>query len=256
MKEGGKVRMLSQSMRVLATVVIFVALVVSGCGKKKVRVVPVAASAPPAPSSRPVPEPRETGNSRVPVKPPVAAPLGQTERGVASWYGHPYHGRHAANGEIYDMETLVAAHKTLPFQTWVRVRNLGNDKTIDVRIIDRGPFVNNRIIDLSHLAAQKIDLIGPGVAEVELTIISSPTEATPALFAVQVGAFAVRANAEKMVREMTTAYGFAKEVERQGDPTLWRVVAGRAPSQQAANELAQRIRRERGIAAFVVRLDP
>ena len=236
--------------------VILAALAVCGCGKKKVRVVPVAVSAPPVASPAPLPEPRETVNSSVPAKPPTVVPPGQKERGVASWYGHPYHGRRAANGEIYDMETLVAAHKTLPFQTWVRVRNLTNDKTINVRIIDRGPFVNNRIIDLSHLAAQKIDLVGPGVAQVELTILSSPVESGPALFAVQVGAFAVRANAEKMVREMTTAYGFAKEVERQGDPTLWRVVAGRAPSQQAATELAQRIRSERGIPAFVVRLDP
>ena len=78
-------------------------------------------------------------------------------------YGHPYHGRAARpDSEIYDMETLVAAHRTLPFQTQVRVRNLSNEKTVDVRIIDRGPFVQGRIIDLSHAAAQAIDLIGPG----------------------------------------------------------------------------------------------
>src|SRR5262245_56577220 len=81
---------------------------------------------------------------------PAAALVGSVETGVASWYGHPYHGRRAANGEIYDMEKMTAAHRTLPFGTWVRVRNLENNKTVDVRITDRGPFVGGRIIDLSH----------------------------------------------------------------------------------------------------------
>ena len=102
-----------------------------------------------------------------------------TERGLASWYGHPYHGRKAADGEIYDMETLVAAHRTLPFQTWVRVRHVANGKTVDVRIIDRGPFVQGRIIDLSHAAAKEIELIGPGVGQVELAILSAPANPKP-----------------------------------------------------------------------------
>ena len=90
-------------------------------------------------------------------KPPK---VGSGETGIASWYGHPYHGRRAANGEIYDMEKLTAAHRTYPFDTWVRVRNLSNDRTVDVRIQDRGPFVRGRIIDLSHAAAREIDLLG------------------------------------------------------------------------------------------------
>jgi rare lipoprotein A (peptidoglycan hydrolase) len=79
---------------------------------------------------------------------------GYTETGIASWYGHPYHGRPAADGEIYDMETMVAAHRTLPLNTWVRVYDLDNNKTVEVRIVDRGPFVDGRIIDLSHAAAR------------------------------------------------------------------------------------------------------
>src|SRR6267143_1798819 len=90
------------------------------------------------------------------VRPPVAARLGSIETGTASWYGHPYHGRRAANGEIYDMEKLTAAHRTLPFGTWLEVKNLSNDKTVKVRIIDRGPFVGGRILDLSHAAAVSI----------------------------------------------------------------------------------------------------
>src|SRR5437870_5378343 len=108
------------------------------------------------------------GGKRVP---PAAARLGSTESGVASWYGHPYHGRRAANGEIYDMEKMTAAHRTLPFGTWVRVKNLDNNKTVDVRITDRGPFVGGRILDLSHAAAVSIDMVGPGTAKVKLTLI-------------------------------------------------------------------------------------
>ena len=176
---------------------------------------------------------------------------------MASWYGHPYHGRPAADGEIYDMETLVAAHRTLPFQTYVRVRNVRNDKTVDVRIIDRGPFVGGRIIDLSHAAAKQIELLGPGVAEVELTILGTPQNPEPALFAVQVGAFRDRANADRAEQNMIAAYGSAKAVLRQGDPPMWRILAGREPSQEAAEALAQRIRSEQHEPqAFVVRLDP
>ena len=140
----------------------------------------------------------------------------------------------------------------------VRVRNLANDKTVDVRIIDRGPFIAGRIIDLSHAAAREIELIGPGFGPVELTILSSPGGPDAvAQFAIQVGAFRDRANADRMQQNMTSAYGSAKEVIRQGDPPLWRVLAGNAASPEAAETLAQRIRAEQNIPqAFVVRLDP
>ena len=153
--------------------------------------------------------------------------VGSVETGVASWYGHPYHGRQAADGEIYDMETLVAAHRTLPFNTWVRVTNLTNSKTVEVRIIDRGPFVNGRIIDLSHAAAQAVDMIGPGVAQVRLEIIRAPQSPEPALFAVQVGVFAFRVNADRVQQDMQTKYGLAQVVTRQGLSTTWRVVVGK-----------------------------
>jgi len=188
----------------------------------------------------------------------VAVPRpGTTERGLASWYGHPYDGRAAADGEIYHMEELVAAHRTLPFQTQVRVRNLTNNKTVDVRIIDRGPFVQGRVIDLSHAAAREIDLLGPGVAQVELTIIAAAAEPGPTLFAVQVGAFREKSNADRAQQNMMAAYGAAKAVLRAGDPPMWRILAGRENSQDAAEVLAQRIRAEQHEPqAFVVRLDP
>src|SRR6204780_2941502 len=115
-------------------VVLLLALALAGCHKKKTKT-------PRAPQAHAA----------------IPAPVGSIEEGLASWYGPPYHGRQAADGEIYDMETLVAAHRTLPFNTWVRVTNLSNSKTVEVRIIDRGPFVGGRIIDLSHAAAQAVE---------------------------------------------------------------------------------------------------
>jgi rare lipoprotein A len=108
---------------------------------------------------------------------------------VASWYGHPFHGRASASGEIYDMEQMTAAHRTLPFGTMVRVHDLDNEKSVDVRINDRGPFVDGRIIDLSHAAARAIEMIGPGTARVRLEILSAPAVPAQAHFGVQVGAF-------------------------------------------------------------------
>src|SRR3984957_19032156 len=179
---------------------VLLSLFLAACGKKKTKIG----------KGRPVP--RSSGQ----------AVVGRVETGVASWYGHPYHGRRAADGEIYDMEKLVAAHRTLPFNTWVRVTNLNNSKTVDVRIIDRGPFVDGRIIDLSHAAAQAVDMIGTGVAKVRVEIISAPANPEPPIFGVQVGAFTNRANADRMMNDMQTRYGTAKLIGRQGNGTTWR----------------------------------
>src|SRR6185312_2013562 len=193
-------------------------LIIAGCGRKKTR------------ASIPVPAPRgRSSRAQAPAPPP-----GTIERGLASWYGRPYHGRPAADGEIYDMETLVAAHRTLPFQTMVRVRNMSNDKTVDVRIIDRGPFISGRIIDLSHAAAVQIGLVGPGVGPVEVTVLGAPVNPEVSLFAVQVGAFREKANADRAEQNMLAAYGAAKAVLRQGDPPMWRILAGSEVSEEAA----------------------
>jgi rare lipoprotein A len=186
----------------------------------------------------------------------VTAEIQDGETGLASWYGHPYHGRPAANGEIYDMEAFTAAHRTLPFGTWVRVVNLTNDKTVDVRITDRGPFVENRIIDLSHAGAVAIGLIGPGVARVRLDILSVPAPASSEnWYAVQAGAFLDRDRAERLRAMLERDFGPAHLVQRADSPTLWRVLVGRVPSEEAAAALAQKVRQESG-TAFVVRLDP
>ena len=189
-----------------------------------------------------------------PAKPPR---IGSTETGIASWYGHPYHGRRAANGEIYDMEKMTAAHRTLPFETWVRVLNLSNNRAVDVRIQDRGPFVGGRIIDLSRAAARDIGLLGPGITRVRLTVIAPPRmpAAQVELYAVQVGACRDRQKAEALRDRLRSEYGAARLVERPGENfTLWRVLAGEEPTAAAAELLAEKIRAS-GAEAFVVRLD-
>lgn len=96
---------------------------------------------------------------------------GYSERGVASWYGKKFHGNLTSNRETYDMHAMTAAHKTLPLPSYVRVRNLRNDKSIVVRVNDRGPFVHNRIIDLSYSAALRLDMVQDGTSLVEVTAI-------------------------------------------------------------------------------------
>ncbi|HME09957.1 MAG TPA: septal ring lytic transglycosylase RlpA family protein, partial [Bryobacteraceae bacterium] len=161
----------------------------------------------------------------------------------------------AANGEIYDMEKLTAAHRTLPFDTWVRVTNLANRKSVDVRITDRGPFIDGRIIDLSHAAARAVELIAPGVGEVRIDVLSVPPSAlVNPLFAVQVGAFQDKSSAERMRERMQQEYGAAEIAMRNGNPPLWRVLAGRERSESSAAALVERIRAEVG-PAFLVRLN-
>jgi len=199
-------------------------------------------------------------SARVPT-PPAPARVGAIETGVASWYGVPYHGRRAASGEIYDMEQLTAAHRSLPFETWVEVTNLSNGRSVGVRINDRGPFVRGRVIDLSQAAARDIGMLGPGTARVQLRVIappsgtrleSPPKASTPvAWYAVQAGAFADRNRAESLSAAMVEAFAEARVVQGGGTPPLWHVLVGREMTIEQANELAARVRREVGQAAVV-----
>jgi len=102
----------------------------------------------------------------------LSSAKGFKEKGLASWYGEPFHGRRTASGEIYDMDKISAAHKTLPLHTWVEVRNMGNNRLLTLRINDRGPFVPGRIIDLSRAAARELGIYGPGVAKVYLKAVT------------------------------------------------------------------------------------
>ena len=245
------------------------ALLMAACGSGNVRdSAPSGSTSIPDLPDDPVPrsEPRSRyGNG------PVYEVLGQTyrvmdsssgyrERGVASWYGKKFHGRLTSNREPYDMYAMTAAHKTLPLPTYVKVRNLRNDKTIIVRVNDRGPFVHNRIIDLSYAAAMKLDMVQEGTSLVEVTAISfedppgdrpvrivepaaapaekqssrttdrlsaPPVEQDHEIF-VQVGAFGDRANAERRRSALSAggignAFIFADEAAA---PPMYRVRIG------------------------------
>ena len=122
---------------------------------------------------------------------------GWKQSGIASWYGGKFHGRRTANGEIYDMYAMTAAHKILPFDTLVEVENLDNGTTVRVRINDRGPFVRGRIIDLTYTAAKQIDMIGPGTAKVRLRVLGEADVETRR-FVIQVGAFSDPQTAQEL----------------------------------------------------------
>jgi rare lipoprotein A len=238
--------------------------VVAGCASHK----PLAASQPLSEASTPEatsesaknstpPSPRRSGvaaKRRRDNAIPVSA--GYTEQGEASWYGVPFHGRQASNGEIYDMNKLTAAHRTLPFETMVRVTNETNGKSTVVRITDRGPFVNNRIIDLSYAAAREIESIGPGVVPVRLEVLSTGLNPEAGFFTIQVGSFRDRANAEKMRQGLSTTYSptFVKRYDT-GHGAFYRVHVGKVSGEEAAKEFGERLRSDEGVTPMVIRLD-
>jgi rare lipoprotein A len=240
----------------------------SGCAHKQ----PARAATPNA-----TPNASSKKNSQTSAAQPAPAKISETETGLASWYGNPYHGRRTASGEIYDMEQLTAAHRTLPFQTWVEVTDLDNGKKVEVRITDRGPFVDGRVIDLSLAAARKIEMVGPGVAKVKLRVIKSPSVdlrdevivakspeapkveaakpvvagpisipvSAPAssLYAIQVAAFEDRDQGEEFATNLRTRFpNLIKETRVVLAGTVWRVLVGREMTSSGANELATKLR--------------
>ena len=172
---------------------------------------------------------------------PLPDSKGFRQRGIASWYGKDFHGKKTSNGETYDMYAMTAAHKTLPLGTYVRVHNLENNRTLEVRINDRGPFVRGRIIDLSYTGAKEIGIVGPGTARVEVVALGTPTTTDGGSnrsyvkgdyysgnFTYQVGAFASRENAERQKRKLEKKYKNAHiAVFDRGDQIFYRVRVGK-----------------------------
>jgi rare lipoprotein A len=185
---------------------------------------------------------------------PLANPGEYVEEGNASWYGVPFNGRRTSNGEIYDMNTMTAAHRTLPFNSIMRVTNLATGQQVDVRINDRGPFVAGRIIDLSFAAAKAVGIWGPGVGPVRLEMVSG-TNPYVGTFAVQVGAFRVKENAGRLQSRLAARYSPVL-IQLYDSPTgtYYRVRVGSVPSIAAAQQLASQLQGE-GFVPFVVRLD-
>ncbi|MBI4473392.1 MAG: septal ring lytic transglycosylase RlpA family protein [Acidobacteria bacterium] len=181
--------------------------------------------------------------------------------GLASYYAEPYHGRRTANGETFDTyRAMTAAHRTLPFNTVVRVKNKNNGREVEVRINDRGPFIDGRVIDLSLIAARELDMVRAGVVPVRLEIVKAGAVqtgrlGTTPLYAVQVGAFENQEAAETLKRELEKRYSGVTVQTVSGQRTLYRVRVGRGePDIQAAHKLAAQLRRE-DFDSFVVRVN-
>jgi len=185
----------------------------------------------------------------------IPAPGTYVEEGNASWYGPPFHGRKASNGEIYDMNKLTAAHRTLPFDSIVRVTNLTNGRSTTVRITDRGPFVDNRIIDLSLAAAREIESVGPGVVPVRIEVISGP-DPYSGFFTVQVGAFKEKGNADRLKERLSARYSpiFVQQAVLD-EGVFYRVRVGRVSGEADAKQLSEELRMNEGFSPMLLRLD-
>ncbi len=180
------------------------------------------------------------------------------EVGLASWYGEEYHGRPTANGEIYDMYASTAAHRTLPFNTLVRVHNLENGKITEVRINDRGPFIPGRIIDLSKKGAREIGILATGIARVSLQVIGFSGKYPPSLegnFAIQVGSFVEKDNARRLQEELRKKHSQVYIVFWQGHTrSFYRVRIGSFRTEAEARRYGEFLRQE-NLPVFIVRED-
>ena len=187
----------------------------TACSHRPPKVV-VPAAPPPAGTAPAGEEPAEASAGKAPTAPPeIEIPAETTpvlvETGIASWYGPPYHNRRGSNGEIYDMHAMTAAHRTLPLGSIVRVVNLDTKASVVVRITDRGPFVEGRVIDLSKAAAEKIGMLRKGTTQVRLEVLKTPVPIEGGgRWAVQIGAFDHEKAARDLAGHLMRRYRTAK----------------------------------------------
>lgn len=229
--------------RTAALLIVLIAL--TACGKK-------------ARVQAPVATPGASAGTTIPPASNLPRVDASELEGIASYYAEPYHGRPTANGEIFDTdEALTAAHRTLPFNTLVRVTNKSNGREVEVRINDRGPFIDGRVIDLSRRAAREIDLVRTGISPVTLRVLKpgtpSPAAAGMPVYAVQVGAFERSETAEDLRDRLRGKYPIVAVERFNGDRTVFRVRVGRETDMLAAHKLAERIKKEEDLRGFVVR---
>jgi len=191
------------------------------------------------------------------IPPPAAgSPPVRIETGLASWYGAPYHNRRGSNGQVYDMNAMTAAHRTLPLGSIVRVTNVKTGHAAVVRITDRGPFVPGRIVDLSLAAAKKTDVWQPGIARVRVEVLQTPTPLeTSGRWAVQIGAFDQEDTARTLADRLSHRYRTAKVLCFSSPVGEWWVrVRVRGDEKKRAEELAHETQTPQG-SIFLVRLD-
>lgn len=183
-----------------------------------------------------------------------------TLRGIASWYGPSFHGKPTANGEPYDMWALTAAHKTLPFNTWVQVRKVKTGKTVTVRINDRGPFIEGRIIDLSYAGARELEMIGEGTAEVVVTIVNPTHPSTTSFppqplqqFWVQAAAFRTLREAMSLRERLARQYPHVRvNTVKLASGEKHRVQIGSFQSKTTAENTAKQLKKDYDLDAWIL----
>jgi rare lipoprotein A len=186
--------------------------------------------------------------------PPKTKPL-YVETGLASWYGPLYHNRKGSNGEVYDQNGLTAAHRTIPLNSVVRVTNEATKHSVVVRITDRGPFVDNRVIDLSLAAARAVDVWQPGTAMVKVEVLAAPAPITEGgRWCVQIGAFQSEHEARQLKEKLQDRYQDAKVVQFTGPTGEWVRIRPEGDDKQKAQEVASKTHVKEG-GVFLVRLD-
>jgi len=175
------------------------------------------------------------------------------QTGLASWYGPNFHGKKTSSREVYNMYDMTAAHRILPFGTYVMVTNLNNGRSVKVEINDRGPFVKGRIIDLSYAAARVLGAVGPGVVPVKIEVLKDESPAqSPLRFAVQVGSFINKNNARALQKKLQNTYRRDVYVSEFRTPTqtFYRVRI-KTPHREGAESITTHLNRA-GYVAFVV----
>jgi rare lipoprotein A len=202
-----------------------------------------------------------TSCARPPARPATPGTAGAGEVGLASWYGQDFHGRRTSSGDVYDMYQLTAAHRELPLGTWIMVTNLENGRSVELRVNDRGPFVADRIVDVSYAAGRLLGMIGPGVVPVRLTVTQSAIApggvplGRAARFAVQVGSFISLENARAAERSIAEGFLGVEVVRRVvGAETYFRVWVGNFAQRSEAQAVAERLA-ARGLAVLVIERD-
>ena len=175
--------------------------------------------------------------------------------GIASWYGPPYHNRRAANGERYDMNQMTAAHRTLPLNSMVRVTNIKTGNSAVVRITDRGPFIGERMLDLSLAAAKAVDVWQPGLAWVKMEVLQTPAPIdSGGKWAVQIGAFESVKAATQLKESLAKRYSVADVLEFAGPTGEWVRIRVPNDDRASAEEISRSITTPEG-GVFLVRLD-
>ena len=229
----------------------------TGCAQKqKQATVPAPPDLPQQAESSPPPDVPSKSQDQLPLpnsgsdKPPLL-----TEMGIASWYGPPYHNRRGSNGEVYDMNQMTAAHRTLPLNSLVRVTNMKTGHSAIVRITDRGPFIGERMLDLSMAAAKATDVWGPGLAWVKMEVLQTPVPIDEGgKWAVQIGAFNTTSAAIQMKQHLIAAYPSAKVLEFPGPTGDWVRIRVEHDDRAMAEQISRSVTTPEG-GVFLVRLD-